>query len=391
MASKHNSGVIVAGLALFSMFFGAGDLIWPLILGGSVGDKNPFAVLGLILTGVSLPLLGLLAMMLFNGNYRSFFGQTGKTSGFILILIIQAILGPFGSIPRLITLSFATLKPYMPEMINLAVFSILSSALVLLLTIKQHRVIDLLGLILSPLLLISLGTILLLGFYFPHPAPEVVEITGRQAFFKGCNVGYNTLDLIASFIFAPFVLSYFISDEGECLENPETRRLVFRKMIKACCFAAVLLSLMYLGQSFIASIYTPILPAHAPEERLAAISLFLLGKKGALFTCMSVAMACLTTAIPISVISANYIQKDLMKGKGTFLQGALISLGISTVLANLGFMGIADMLSPILQILCPGLILLSILNIFHKLYEMKMRRLPVFAAFAISMISYLVR
>ncbi len=390
MATKQRSGVIVAGLALFSMFFGAGDLIWPLILGGNAGDKNLFAVLGLLLSGVSLPLLGLLSMMLFNGNYRAFFGQTGKITGIILIFIIQAILGPFGTIPRLITLSFATLKPYMPEIINLAIFSVLASALVLGFTMKRHRVIDLVGLILSPLLIISLGTILVVGFLSPHPAAEVVDMTNRQAFFGGVNVGYNTLDLIASFIFAPFVLSYFISDEGKCLENPETRRLVFRKMVKACSLAAILLSLMFIGQSFLASLYTPIMPAHAPEERLAAISLFLLGRKGAFFACMTVAMSCLTTAIPISVISANYIRKDLMRGKGTFFQGAFISLGLSTILANLGFMGIADMLSPLLQILCPGLILLSILNIFHKLYEMKMRKAPIYAAFAISMIGYFV-
>ncbi len=67
------SEVIAAGLALFSMFFGAGDLIWPLILGGTAGDKNIYAVLGLLITGVSLPLLGLMAMMLFRGNYKAFF------------------------------------------------------------------------------------------------------------------------------------------------------------------------------------------------------------------------------------------------------------------------------------------------------------------------------
>ena len=69
----------------------------------------------------------------------------------------------------------------------------------------------------------------------------------------------------------------------------------------------------------------------------------------------------------------------------------MISLILSLSVANLGFMGIANMLAPLLQILCPGLIILSILNIFHKLYEMRMRRVPVFAAFGISIISYLVR
>src|SRR5690554_429928 len=112
MTSKQaqNTGILAAGLALFSMFFGAGDLIWPLILGGSAGDRNFFAMLGLLITGVSLPLLGLLAMMLFQGDYRAFFYQTGRIPGAILIFIIQAILGPLGSLPRLITLSYATLK-----------------------------------------------------------------------------------------------------------------------------------------------------------------------------------------------------------------------------------------------------------------------------------------
>src|ERR1700722_17804496 len=103
---KKHYGIIIAGLALFSMFFGAGDLIWPLILGGDAGDKNFYAMCGLLITGVTLPLLGLIAMMLFRGDYRAFFGQTGKIPGWILIFVIQAILGPFGSLPRLITLSF---------------------------------------------------------------------------------------------------------------------------------------------------------------------------------------------------------------------------------------------------------------------------------------------
>ena len=69
---------MAGGFALFSMFFGAGDLIWPLILGGSSGDKNLFSMLGLLITGVSLPLLGVIAMMLFQGDYRAFFGRVGN-------------------------------------------------------------------------------------------------------------------------------------------------------------------------------------------------------------------------------------------------------------------------------------------------------------------------
>lgn len=386
---KNNIGVVAAGLALFSMFFGAGDLIWPLILGGHVGDKNFYAMFGLLITGVTLPLLGLLAMMLFEGDYRSFFRQTGRIPGIVLVFIVQAILGPFGSIPRLITLAHATLKPYMPPFINLAVFSLLACTLVFLFTIKKQRIIDIVGLFLCPVLLLALGSILVLGFL--HPPPQAsVSITEKHAFLYGLNVGYNTLDMIASFIFAPLVLSYFVAG-GQASPSADSRRQIFKKMIKACMLAGALLAAMYIGLTYLASFYTPVLPEHAPEERLGVISRFLLGPSGALFSCIAVSMACLTTAIPISIISAEYIHKDFMRSKGSLNFAIIISLTLSMLVANLGFMGIANMLSPILQILCPGLIILCILNILHKLYEMRMRKAPIYAAFAISLVSYIVR
>jgi branched-chain amino acid:cation transporter, LIVCS family len=386
MSLKKNSGVVAAGLALFSMFFGAGDLIWPLILGGQAGDTNFFAMMGLLITGVSLPLLGLCAILVFEGDYRKFFGQIGKYPAIVVIFLVQAILGPLGSIPRLVTLAHASLKPYMPEFVTLAVFSVAACLIVFLFTVKKHRIVELLGLYLTPLLLISLGAILVMGFINP-PAAISVDMTNEASFFYGLNVGYNTLDLIASFIFAPLVLSYFISEE----KTHEAKRQTFKKMLKACLLAGGLLAGMYVALTYIASFYTPVLETHAPEERLAAISRHLLGSNGALLSCLAVSMICLTTAIPITAVSADYIHKDFMRGKGSIKLAILISLGLSMAVANLGFMGIAMMLSPVLQILCPGLIILSVLTILHKLYEMRMRRSPVFAAFALSFVSYLVR
>lgn len=384
---KQKSNVLAAGLALFSMFFGAGDLIWPLILGGSSGDKNFFAMMGLIFTGVSLPLLGLIAMMLFEGNYRAFFERIGKIPGFILIFIIQAILGPLGSIPRLITLSYATLKPYLPVGVSLITFSILASVLVFLFTIKKRRIIDLLGLILTPILLLSLGAILFLGFMNP-PLPEIIALAPADAFYNGLNVGYNTLDLIASFMFAPFVLSHFMKRDQS--QDPlVARKEIFKQMLKASLLAAGLLSTMYVGLTYVASFYTPLLDSgHAPEERLSHIAMHLLGSQGAFVSCLSIAMACLTTAIPLVSICADYIKNDLMKGKGGDIFPLLLTLVISGAVANLGFSGIANMLSPVLKILCPGLIVLSILNIVYKLYDKKLTQAPVFAAFGLSTLGY---
>lgn len=387
MSQKRHSSSIVAGLALFSMFFGAGDLIWPLILGGNSGHQNFFAMLGLLMTGVTLPLLGLLAMMLFQGDHRSFFGIIGRGPAFLIIFLVQVILGPAGSIPRLLTLSYATLKPYLFEGMSLLMFSVFVSLIVLAFTLRPQRIIDILGIILTPLLLVCLIAILGIGLY-SHPDQQVVSLSRSEAFSSGIKVGYNTLDLIASFMFAPLVLAHFTKEPINTLEG---KKVVFMQMLKACLFAAGLLSAMYVGLTYVASYYTPLLdPSHLPEERLSAISFHLLGSHGALISCIAVSVVCLTTAIPLVSIFANYIKNDLAGGKGGRLAPILLTLVISVTLANVGFMGIAAMLSPLLQILCPGLIVLSIFNIFHKLFETRVPKIPVFATFGISFLSHLV-
>lgn len=385
---KQRSGILVAGFALFSMFFGAGDLIWPMILGGTWGDKNFFAMLGLLITGVSLPLLGLIAMMLFEGDYRSFFERIGKGPALLLIFVIQAILGPVGSLPRLITLSYATVKPYFPFDISLLAFSVLACVVIFAFTLRPQKVVSLLGLILTPLLLLSLVTLLLVGFV-NHPSPESIALSHKEAFSAGLSVGYNTLDLIASFIFAPFVLTYFIKEGSGDVK--EARVTLFKKMVKASLIAAGLLSLMYVGLTYLSSYYTPLLPKdHLPEERLALISRHLLGSKGAVLSCIAVALTCLTTAIPLVTIFAQYLQQDLFRSQGSQILPVAITLIITGALANLGFMGIAKMLGPILQVLCPALIVLSVLNIVHKLYETRVFKTPVYAAFALSGITHFI-
>ena len=89
-------------------------------------------------------------------------------------------------------------------------------------------------------------------------------------------------------------------------------------------------------------------------------------------------------------MSSEYLHKELFKGKGSPAMMTAIPLLISAVLANLGFMGIANMLMPILQILCPGLIILCILNIFNRLYELRTPKTPIYIAFGVSLAGYLI-
>ena len=313
-------------------------------------------------------------MMLFRGQYRLFFGAVGKWPSLILIFI-QAILGPIGSIPRLIT-----------DSISLISFSIFISIFLFFIALRPQKMITFLGLILTPILLLSLGMILAIGLW-NHPEQSFVDGTPEEALIQGLNVGYNTLDLIASFIFAPLVLTHFLVD-GEDVESPQR---AFKKMVKASLIAATLLSLMYIGLTYLPSYYTPLLDeGHRPEERLSLISMLLLGPKGAFVSCLAVALTCLTTALPLVRICADYIHKDLFQNKVGDKLPLALTLLLSGVIANLGFMGTAEMLGPILQILCPALIVLSLFNITHKLYETRVPKIPVFATLAISAIKHMV-
>jgi LIVCS family branched-chain amino acid:cation transporter len=386
MFNKQNLSVLTAGLALFSMFFGAGDLIWPLIIGSDAGNMNFWVVSGFLITAVSLPLLGLCSLMLFLGDYREFFGRIGRWPGFACLLLVQLILGPVGSIPRLFSLSYATLKPYFAFDIGLFAFSILASSIVFLLAIRKHRIVELLGMVLTPILLASIIAIVYVGFQNPPPAP-IVDKTAWDAFSFGLGKGYNTLDMIASFIFAPFVLSYFIEGSSN-IDTPETKKNIIKKMFYASCIAAFLLSAMYFALSYLASFYGPTLGnGLAKEQLLSTLSLYLLGPYGGLVASLAVLMACLTTAIPLAHIFGDFMRKDIVgEDKMSNSTGLLVTLGVSAALANLGFMGIAAMLEPVLLMLCPALIVLCIVNSIEKLYNINLNRGPVYVTFGLSTI-----
>ncbi len=215
-------------------------------------------------------------------------------------------------------------------------------------------------------------------------------MTNQVALMRGLHTGYSTLDLIVSFLFAPLVLSYFCVEENAPSDPLIARRQVFKKMVKACLFAAFLLGSMYTGLTFVASYYAPLLPIATPEEMLPAISIYLLGSKGALLSSIGVTLASLTSAIPVTVISAQYVHKNFLKERVNYLTATVIVLGLSGAIACLGFMGITNMLGPVLQLICPGLIILAVLNILYKLFEMRTIKIPVYLAFGTSIASYVI-
>lgn len=383
MLTGSKNSILPTGLAMFSMFFGAGNVVFPLALGQIAQDKNFFAILGMLITAVGVPFAGLIAMTLFNGDYTKFFGRIGKIPGFLVAAIIMGLIGPFGAMPRCIALSYSTAKAFIPD-VSLPIFSALACVVVWLFTFRRTSIIDTLGFFLTPLLLGSLGIIIVKGLFMVTDIPE----SGHEnfaIFLKGLKDGYQTMDLLGAFFFSSVIIACLKA--GMSAEESTPRKLM-KTTLKATAIGASLLALAYIGFSFVASFHSGALENVPSDELISIIAIHVLGKHAALIACMAVALACLTTAIALAAVFAEFIHNDVTLGKVGYQASLIITLVITFFVSTLNFTGIAAFLAPILQIGYPALIMLSVMNILYKLFNFKPVITPVLVVFLLTIVSY---
>jgi LIVCS family branched-chain amino acid:cation transporter len=385
MQHSEKSNTIATGLAMFSMFFGAGNVVFPLALGQYAQDKNFFAILGLLISAVGVPFIGLISMTLFNGNYKEFFGRIGSIPGFLVAAIIMGLIGPFGAIPRCITLSYSTIQLYLPQ-IPLTAFSIAACILIFLLTFRRNNIIEILGYVLTPLLLGSLAIIIIKGLIDSPSAPEA-HFTSGEIFLKGLTEGYQTMDLLGAFFFSSVVLACLEKDVD--ISKDSNYRKVIRLALMASAIGAFLLSITYIGFSYTSAFNSEALRSFPKDALAGQIAILVLGPYASIVASIAVALACLTTAIALSSVFAEFLHTDITFGKINYEISLIITLALSFIVSTLSFSGIAQILLPILHVCYPALIVLSLLNIFYKLYNFKPVKIPVFAVFAISLVGYL--
>lgn len=370
------------GLAMFAMFFGAGNIIFPLAVGQYAGDKNFFAMLGLIITAAFMPIAGVIAMILFDGNKRDFFGRLGRGPGFLLALLIISLLGPLGSTPRCVNLAYVTLKNAFLIM-NPIAFNAIACFTIFIFALKKNRMIRYLGLVLTPLLLAGLGMIIVLGLLSPSEMPNV-SYSNLDMFFHGLKEGYNTMDLLAAFFFSSTILAVLKSR----FSGPDQDKSYLQIAFGASLIGAVLLSAVYIGFSYLAAFHGQVTTV-GKENLLSAITLKIAGPYGGFLVCITIALACFTTAVALISAFSDFIQHRVFKEKvsyGKVLAGSCLA---TFFVANFEFTGISAFLGPILQICYPGLILLTFLNIAYRLREFKPIKVPVFCAFALAALGYL--
>ncbi|MDR3273837.1 MAG: branched-chain amino acid transport system II carrier protein, partial [Puniceicoccales bacterium] len=204
--NKLISLYFVYGLALFGMFFGAGNLAFPLKIGQITGVHWLSGALGLMVTGIVLPFLGLFVVKLYRGDCFKFFGGAGSLVKSIFPLFALSLIGSFGGIPRCITIAYGGISHALPEF-PLWAFSIIFSVIVFFVGLGENRLINVVGKWLTPILFGFLVILIAAGIMHPGCADAATGSSPGKSFFDGLTTGYQTMDLLAAFFFSALVFS----------------------------------------------------------------------------------------------------------------------------------------------------------------------------------------
>ena len=373
MKDSNQSGIWTIGLAIFSMLFGAGNIMYPIKCGVVTGNQNYIGIIGFILTGVILPILGLVAMILFNGDYKKFFYRIGKTPGSLAILYCMLILGPLIAMPRCITVPFEMLTPFMPG-ITLPIFSILFAVTAFFMTYKESKILSLLGNIVSPLLLGSLAIIAIKGLW---QADAMIEqsMPVAEIFIAQLIHGFQTLDLLGSLFFAYIVLR--ILKGNRTAEDVKTKDLAIISL-KSGFIAGMLLMIVYLAFSFLGAYYGNLVTADMNGAAMfRIISLHILNKHSILIIMMAVLMACLSTVTALAAVFAEYMHQELTYKKLNYVTCLAITMAVTTFLSNFGLDKILYYSALPIDIGYPIIIAITLCNLAYSLFGMHYIKVPV--------------
>jgi LIVCS family branched-chain amino acid:cation transporter len=238
---------------------------------------------------------------------------------------------------------------------------------------------------LTPLKLGTLVFLIFKGFIYPPEMP-VSAHTDMAVFLKGLKEGYQTMDLLGCFFFCSVVLDCLRKNIN--VADPANYRKVIAVTLKASCIGAGILAAIYVGFSYVAAYYSGALANATPDQLIGLIAVEVLGPHAGIFVGFTVTLACMTTAIALSTVFAEFIHKDLTNNKISYPISLIITLVLTYFISIMHFTGISQFLAPILQLCYPALIVLSIVNILYKLYEFKPVKVPVLIMFALSLYGY---
>ncbi len=383
--------MLVVGFALFAIFFGAGNLIFPPALGVLCGEQWGLGFLFYFIADIGLATAGVLAMVKWDGKASKLAEPLGKIPSAVISTAIILCVGPGLAVPRTAAttyeLGILPLLGVEGSPLMLAALSVVFFTLVMVLTIRPSKVVDIVGKVLTPILLAALAVLIVRGII--HPGAEMTAPVTEHVIRDGVLNGYQTLDIFGAAFVAVLLLNS-IKAKG----HTDQRSISFLSK-GAAVISAVLLLLVYGGLAYLGagtgSLWTAEYVSGSINQAglLINITQTLLGKAGLALLSVVVASACLTTAIGLVSATADYFS-TMLRGKVTYKSVVVVTCIVSAFICNLGLSQIISISAPVLMLLYPVTILMVVTaGLRNRIPETLPYRLSAAATLAVSVIEVL--
>lgn len=355
---------------LFGMFFGAGNLIFPVSMGQLAGAEMWKAAAGFLMTGVGLPILAVAALGISRKEGLLELSQmVGKGYGTVFTCILYLTIGPFFAIPRCATVSFETgvsgIFPGVNSGVMLPVFSVLFFGAALLFSLRPGEILVWIGKVLNPLFLLFLGILVVRALLSPMSAigdAKPVQSYASNAFFRGFLEGYNTMDVLAGLAFGIVVVNVI---RGLGVEKPEAvaKNTIWSGMLTAFIMAVVYVLVTVIGAQS-RGLYGV---SDNGGKALSLISGHYFGSTGAVILGVTITIACLKTSVGLITSCGETFVRLFPKGPSYRIWAVLFSV-ISLLIANLGLNVIIAYSTPVLRLLYPLAITLILLALTGRFF-----------------------
>ncbi len=360
----------VIGTMLFGLYFGAGNLIFPIQLGQLAGTNFWLGLIGFLVTAIGLPFLGILAIGLSGSNgLRDLASRVHPLFGVIFSLALYLTIGPFFAIPRTATVPFVVgFEPYIQAQhttLLLAIFSFVFFAIVYYFSLNPAKIMDYIGKYLTPAFLIVLFILIITSIvkpmgHFQQPMGDYID----AAFMTGFKEGYNTMDALASLAFGIVVINAIKS------AGISDRKEIAKATWKSGIFAMALMMLIYglityMGASSIGAVGS----FDNGGLIFAAVADHYFGSFGAILLAIIIVLACLKTSIGLITSCSEFFHEVFPKISYKWF--VLLLCVVSFTIANFGLTNIIKFAIPVLMFLYPLAIVLILLALSSSLFKHK--------------------
>ena len=350
--------MFVIGFALFSMFFGAGNVIFPPYLGLSCGKQWFLGFACYYLADIGLALAALFAVLR-SGSPEHMTRRIGKGPSTLLMSAIILCIGPMLAIPRTAATTYEMSLAPLVSGFSPVLFSFLFFAVILLLCLQESAVVDIVGKVLTPVLLIGLLVLIVKGVLAPiGPVPDRVPVDNVPV--TGIEAGYQTMDVLAAVIFGIIILKS-ARDKGYTDPKAQARVVAGAGLVAGTALLVVYLGLTYLGVTTSRFFNLSVLRTFL----VVSIVRNLMGNAGIVLFSIVVALACVTTAVALVSSAASYFSK-LSGGRLRYTWLVVAICLFSAAAANLGLDQIVSIAAPILSIVYPPTLVLICLSFFDR-------------------------